>query len=59
MSLPEEVETRDEVIAEVRRIKEELSARDDHDVRRIVERAMRDQEHSGHRLIRQPLTREK
>ncbi len=53
--LPElDVETRDEVIEEVRRIKEDLAARFDFDVHRIVADAQQRQIECGRQLVTIP-----
>ncbi len=54
MSVIAETLTRDEVLAEVRRIKEELAAAQDFDVHRIAEEARREQAVSGRRILSPP-----
>ena len=47
----------DEILAEVRRIKEELAAAHGYDVRKMLEEARRDQAQSGRRMIPAPQQR--
>lgn len=54
MSAMIEVESKDEVLAEVRRIKEELAASLDFDVHRIAEEARREQAVSGRPILSPP-----
>ena len=54
MSSMIEVESNDEVLAEVRRIKEELAAAQDFDVHRIAEEARREQALSGRPILSPP-----
>jgi hypothetical protein len=49
-----ERESRDEVLAEVRRIKEELAAAQNFDVHRIAEEARREQTLSGRQILLPP-----
>lgn len=54
MSAITETITRDEVLAEVRRIKEELAAAQNFDVHRIADEARREQAASGRRILSPP-----
>ena len=48
----------DEILAEVRRIKEELAAAHGYDVRKMLEEARRDQAQSGRRILSPPQRRD-
>lgn len=51
MTVMKEVKTSDEVIQEVRHIKETLAASFDFDIRRILDDAREKQKHSNHKII--------
>jgi hypothetical protein len=50
-----EKETTDEVVQEVRRIKEELAKSCDFDIDRILDAARRNQEQSGRTVLKAPV----
>jgi hypothetical protein len=53
-----EVHSTDVVLEEVRRIKEELAAKFDYDVDRILQDAREKQEKSGRRIVQPPARKE-
>lgn len=55
MAQMNEKETTDEVVQEVRRIKEELAKSCDFDIDRILDAARRNQEQSGRVVLRLPV----
>ncbi len=54
MKEPNQKQTKDEVLQETRRIKEDLARSMDFDVYRIVEDARRKQEKSGRKILSPP-----
>ena len=58
MAVYEEKESRDEVLHEVRRIKEELARSMDFDIDRIAKDARQRQKESGRKIIPQPVRKD-